>query len=93
MFYDTDKLRPVGCSSVDDSESGDADNTPYCVQAVAKCKRYEAEDDYYGLINNEGRIITLPLYSEITAVDEDMYLCKDEYGYGILLNGKGVKVN
>lgn len=93
IFYDTDKLRPTGCNNADDGESGDADNTPYSVQAVAKCKRYEAEDDYYGLINNEGRIITLPLYSEIIAVDEDMYLCKDEYGHGILLNGKGVKVN
>lgn len=93
MFYNTDKLQSAVYSGAGDSESVDSENAPYCVQAVAKCKRYEADDYYYGLINNEGQIITLPLYSEITAVDEDMYLCKDEQGHGILLNGEGVRVN
>lgn len=52
---------------------------------------YVFEGGYYGLISNGGRVITLPSYSEITTVGEDLSLCANELRYGILLNGKNVK--
>lgn len=40
----------------------------------------------------EGKILTFPSYSYIKAVGEDLYLCKNNDNSGILLNGKGEKV-
>lgn len=40
----------------------------------------------------DGKIITGPMYSDITAVGPDLYLCKDDMGNGILLNSKGERV-
>ncbi|MBQ9473594.1 MAG: WG repeat-containing protein [Bacteroidales bacterium] len=60
--------------------------------AVASCLRYEAEDDWYGLMAPDGRIITPPIYRSIEAVDKDLYLCKTSYGRGVLLNSKGIRV-
>ena len=66
------------------------DNT---IQVVVKCKRYEAEYGWYGLMTSEGHILTPPSYSDIIAVEHDLYLCKNSDGCGILLDGKGNKVN
>ena len=66
------------------------DNT---IQVVAKCKRYEVEYGWYGLMTSEGHILTPPLYSDIIAVEHDLYLCKNSDGCGILLDRKGNKVN
>lgn len=68
-------------------------NEDNIIQAVAKCKRYEAEYGWYGLMTSEGHILTPPLYSDIVAVEKDLYLCQNSDGYGILLDGKGDKVN
>ena len=56
------------------------------------CKKYEAEWGWYGLMTPEGKILTFPSYSYIKAVGEDLYLCKNNDNSGILLNGKGEKV-
>jgi hypothetical protein len=40
----------------------------------------------------EGHIVTPPLYREIEAVGHDLYLCKTDYQYGVILNGKGQQV-
>lgn len=66
------------------------DNT---IQVVAKCKRYEAEYGWYGLMTSEGHILTPPSYSDIIAIEQDLYLCKNSDCCGILLDGKGNKVN
>lgn len=68
-------------------------NEDNIVQIVSKCKRYEAEYGWYGLMTSEGHILTPPSYSDIMAVEQDLYLCKNSDGYGILLDGKGNKVN
>lgn len=74
-------------------ESEVIDTEPYYTQDVARCRRYQAESGWYGLISPQEDIITRPSYSDIIAVGEDLYLCRNENGYGILLNGKGEKVN
>lgn len=73
-------------------ESEVTDTDPYYTQAVARCWRYQADYGWYGLMSSGGVMITPPAYSSITAVGEDLYLCQDEEGHGILLNGKGKKV-
>ena len=65
---------------------------PYTRKAVATCMRYEAECGWYGLLSPEGKLLTFPLYRGIEAVGKDLYLCKTDYGRGVLLNSKGQRV-
>ena len=61
-------------------------------RVVARCKQYETEYDWYGLMSPEGKIITPPVYSSIKAIGYDLYLCKDSECRGVIINGKGQKV-
>lgn len=70
----------------------DDDNEPYARKAVATCLSYEAECGWYGLMSPEGKLLTLPSYRGIEAIGEDLYLCKTSYGYGVVLNSKGQRV-
>lgn len=88
MTYDTEKL--YSAESLEDEYSG-YESTP--IQAVAKCKRYEAEYGWYGLMTPEGKILTPPAYSSIEAIGADLYFCQNDNSNGILLNGKGEKVD
>ena len=40
----------------------------------------------------EGHIVTPPFYREIEAIGPDLYLCKTDYQYGVILNGKGQQI-
>lgn len=95
LTYDTSDLHYVSIETYD--ENGNMiqkmDNAePYFVEAVAHCKRYEAAYGWYGLLSPDGKVLTPPDYTEIKAVGYDLYLCKDDDN-GVLLNGKGEKVN
>ena len=61
--------------------------------AIARCRRYQAEYNWYGLMTPEGRIITPPSYSDITAIGPDLYLCKIDNEHGQIIDGKGNRVN
>lgn len=71
--------------------SYDCNGTEF-VRDVASCFCYQAEYGWYGLMSPDGKIITGPMSSDITAVGPDLYLCKDDMGNGILLNSKGERV-
>ena len=43
-------------------------------------------------MSSDGHIITPPSFSEIMAVNADLFLCKDENSYSVLLDGKGNRV-
>lgn len=88
VYYSTSKSYNEDGNIV--SETSDSDISTR--QAVAHCLRYQAELDWYGLMTPEGHIVTPPLYREIEAVGSDLYLCKTDYQYGVILNGKGQKV-
>lgn len=68
------------------------DNEPYFRRAAATCLCYETYWEWYGLMSPDGRRLTPPIYSRITAVGKDLYLCKTSYGHGDLLNSQGKKV-
>lgn len=54
----------------------------------AHLNRYETSENYYGLIDKEGRIITPPCYDRIQAIAADRYLCEGPEG-AVILNDKG----
>lgn len=70
----------------------DDDNEPYARKAVASCRRYEAECGWYGLMAPDGKMITPPSYYNIEAIAKDLYLCETRFGYGVVLNSKGQRV-
>lgn len=96
LEYETSELRYGTTTNYDDegnAVSETEDSYPSHVLKTAKCMRYEAESGWYGLITADGKVITPPSYSSITAVGYDLYLCEDIGGDGILLNGKGERVH
>lgn len=95
MMYDTDEIRYTTAKNYDGDgkltgEIVEAEPTPY--QKTASCKKYEAEVGWYGLMTPNGKVITPPRYSDITAIGYDLYLCKTDDVRGEVLNGKGVRI-
>ena len=92
LTYETDDL----IYSLNKSENIDDEyrenESPQPRIAVATCGMYEAEKGWYGLMSQDGRFITPPSYSKITAKGKDLYLCVNEHGIGVLLNSKGMSV-
>ncbi|MBQ9509635.1 MAG: WG repeat-containing protein [Bacteroidales bacterium] len=100
MYYDTKEVYYYSSQESDYDEYGDGIyktvmNTS-SRQAVAGCYRYEAEEGWYGLMDADGRQVTLPLYSSIKAVDKNLYLCvigeDEDEEHGVLLDGNGWRV-
>ncbi len=92
LLYESGELRYLKTKNLDD-EGNPKDETedefPTPVHKTARCKRYEAANGWYGLMSPEGKILTPPVYSEITAVGFDLYLCKKGDLAGEMLDGNG----
>lgn len=92
MTYDADELHYTTSKNYNEegilvSETEDTDPVP--VKKLAKCRRYEAETGWYGLMTADGKVITPPSYSDVKAIGYDMYLCKDNSEDGVILDGSG----
>lgn len=85
MHYATTKLRNGN------QEEGEVAISP--IYDVAKCQRYMVRsgsyDEYFGLMDRNGKRITLPEYLSIEAIAEDLYFCQPQ---GIIINGKGEQI-
>lgn len=95
MVYETGELRYLKTKNSDEEGNliGETeDENPSPVHNTARCKRYEAASGWYGLMSPDGKVLTNPVYSEITAIGYDLYLCKKGSMSGDVLNGKGRKV-
>ena len=57
----------------------------------ANCMKYRTSDYYYGLMDKNGNVITLPLYTDIDAISKDLFLCESKAGT-VILNDKGKEV-
>ena len=90
LMYETHEVMYPTQTSGDEIYSSDES---YIRKAVATCYKYEADWSWYGLMSPDGHIVTLPSYVNIEAVDKDLYLCQTAYGYGILLDSKGRRVD
>ncbi len=89
MEYETTRLR----NDLTVSEDECVDRKVY---SVANCQRYLVRNgdwqspDYYGLLNRNGTIVTPPIYTQIEAIAEDLYLCQPD---GVIVNDYGEVVN
>lgn len=61
----------------------------YRPKAIARLIAYTAGDNYDGLMTREGYIVTQPLYENIEAIGDDLYLCTVSNEDKVVLNGKG----
>ena len=52
-----------------------------------------AEAGYWGLMDKKGKVITLPLYEDIRALDNRLYLCSYSEDKHVLLNEQGQIIN
>lgn len=64
------------------------------IMAVASCNRYSVggHTSSYGLIDYNGKPLTKPIFSDIIAINKNVFLCS-ENNNGILLNNHGEKIN
>lgn len=93
LMYDTRELMYQTNRELDEeTQAYYSYEDPSLRKAVATCMRYEAEYGWYGLMSPEGRLLTLPSYYNIKAVDKDLYLCENRFGRGVILNSKGKRV-
>ena len=92
MTYESDELRYSTSKNYNEEGTltSETENIePLPVEKMARCRRYEAESGWYGLMSADGKVITPPSYSSIQAIGYDLYLCKDNGEDGVILNGKG----
>lgn len=62
--------------------------------AAATLKRYRMPDGYEGLCTADGRIVTAPIFWEVSPVSRDLYHCRyKDAGVGVLVNTEGEIVN
>ena len=95
MTYESDELRYSTSKNYNEEGTltSETENIePLPVEKMAKCRRYEAESGWYGLMTADGKVITPPSYCSIQAIGYDMYLCKDNDEDGVILNGKGQRI-
>lgn len=74
-------------------DTGTFDETGNEIQARATCKAYEVQPDWNksarcGLLGDNGKPVTKPLYSHIQAIGKDLYSCS-QGNYCVIINGKG----
>lgn len=90
MYYETEEL--IAGTGEYDEYTGEYD-TFDIVYDTAECLRYYVNPyggTYcYGLMDRQGRRVTGPLYSSISAIGKDRYLCQPD---GIIIDGKGRKI-
>ena len=58
-------------------------------KATARLRAYVAGDGFEGLITADGHIVTMPLYKDIEAIANDLYLCTSTNYDKVIVNGKG----
>ena len=92
MTYETGQLRYAETCEDDSNDEYDGTEDPVNILATAHCRRYQAEYGWYGLMTSDGKVVTLPSFRHIEAIGADLYLCSDGCGNGILLDGKGQRM-
>ena len=95
MTYESDELRYSTSKNYNEEGTltSETENIePLPVEKMARCRRYEAESGWYGLMSADGKVITPPSYCSIQAIGYDIYLCKDNDEDGVILNGKGQRI-
>ncbi len=61
----------------------------YHPKATARLRAYVAGDGFEGLMTADGHAVTMPLYKDIEAIANDLYLCTSTNYDKVIVNGKG----
>lgn len=61
----------------------------YHPKATARLRAYVAGDGYEGLMTADGHVVMMPLYKDIEAIANDLYLCTSTNYDKVIVNGKG----
>ena len=61
----------------------------YHPKATARLRAYVAGDGFEGLMTADGHTVTMPLYKDIEAIANDLYLCTSTNYDKVIVNGKG----
>ena len=96
MNYDGSLKYKFVCGSIDEIyyATSETDANGEDIQKLAPCKSYYTFEGHRGLMSPNGIPLTLPLFSCITGVNENLYYCRFDYSdSGILIDGKGRMVN
>ena len=89
LVYEKDEIRYCTRNSSGDAESPEPYVETYRPQAIARLRAYTAGDYYMGLMTAEGHVVTQPLYRDIQAIAQDLYICTDAGYEKVIVNGKG----
>lgn len=93
LEYETDEMYHVENTKVEDDEECYDEIEPWQnKRAIARLRAYVAGDGYEGLMTADGHVVTMPLYEDIYAIDQDTYLCTVSHGDKVVVNGKGEAV-
>ena len=61
----------------------------YHPKATARLRAYVAGNGFEGLMTADGHTVTMPLYKDIEAIANDLYLCTSTNYDKVIVNGKG----
>ena len=90
LEYEKEEIR---CRTRTHDDDGDEYAVPfveeYHPRAVARLRAYVAGDGYEGLMTADGHAVTMPLYKDIEAIANDLYLCTSTNYDKVIVNGKG----
>lgn len=82
-------LNPFACSSIEPLYYSPAGNDS--IRLKATCQVYETDARWKGLISEDGKPVTDPVFGDIKAIGQDAYLCTYERNadYSVVINSKG----
>ena len=93
LEYNTEEMYCLEKTTVEEGEGITAELEPWQhKRAVAKLRAYAAGDGFEGLMTAEGRVVTMPIYESIEAINADTYLCTIGNGNKVVVDGNGVVV-
>lgn len=90
MNFDGTLKHKFVCDEVDDLFYSETNDNGEDTRKLAPCKSYGTYAGHCGLLGQNGRPITKPIFTNIYAVSSDIYYCQfDHSSSGILLDGNG----
>lgn len=93
LDFECNIINPCNFDEVEKMEysTDEYDEEGMLKSATANCLKYETIEGYYGLMDKDGNIVTLPSYSRIVAIGNDRYHCDGPNG-SVILDSKGREV-
>ena len=73
----------------DDDDIVEDQEDCYHPKATARLRAYVVGDGYEGFMTADGHKVTMPLYKDIEALEQDLYLCTSTNYDKVIVNGKG----